>query len=630
MGTRTNTALTVGVLVLCSVVMSVQLVFGLTLVTLAVSLWTGRLQFGAKATGASVTLVDGNNGGEDAGVKAVLDSSDDLLCIYSNHRIQVCSYGFYQVTQEIETFWEDFLQEDCLQAFNACVVRTLNGSHESLTVRIKSSPTSVLPLSPILNWWRDWKHSNLLLRMRPIHYQSTPSVFITAKPERHSASFKDFIKTLNHEFRTPLNVIIGLCDLILSDDTDRNELLTNRQRLIKQCAYTLLATISGVIQQCEIEWKVPTSLHHTAFDPDTELQSVLNSLSNKLEMRNNRVNLTIEPDFPKVVWGNVSQFRQVMSFLLSTVTNMTSNDTVRLKLAASRGVHRYDLKGHIEAACPAVCSHGEFRSILQMLTAPLEEEGETGYSVLRFAEQQALLHLSIAQEMCRLFCGELQVKDSSTLHLQFNLAFSTRPQYILKRRGNIYSDSDEFVKIETVSSCPSGDSFDHFDLNLAQTSPALTSPLWTPTRRTQTVPNQHTTFDKPPSNHGDSPIIDAHSKEVVALIAEDIPMNAMVLSQMIQRLGLRTVIVENGAKAVEYVRREKVDMVFMDCDMPVMDGLEATQRLRAMGVTVPIVAVTANGPDREMECKNAGMDYFISKPVRFAGLQKLIERLLLK
>ena len=102
------------------------------------------------------------------------------------------------------------------------------------------------------------------------------------------------------------------------------------------------------------------------------------------------------------------------------------------------------------------------------------------------------------------------------------------------------------------------------------------------------------------------------------LVAEDEPINREVTGQLLTDVGLLVDVAENGAEAVQRVTATPYDLVLMDMQMPVMDGIAATQALRALpaGARVPVLALTANAfaEDRE-RCIDAGMDDFISKPV---------------
>ncbi|TAJ15042.1 MAG: response regulator [Planctomycetota bacterium] len=114
------------------------------------------------------------------------------------------------------------------------------------------------------------------------------------------------------------------------------------------------------------------------------------------------------------------------------------------------------------------------------------------------------------------------------------------------------------------------------------------------------------------------------------LVVEDNSVNQLLAVRMLQRMGHRTKVASNGAEALELAQSEAFDLVLMDVQMPVMDGLQAARELRRLqrgGRYVPIVALTANAmpADREM-CREAGMDDYLPKPVRAADLQRVVQR----
>jgi CheY-like chemotaxis protein len=103
------------------------------------------------------------------------------------------------------------------------------------------------------------------------------------------------------------------------------------------------------------------------------------------------------------------------------------------------------------------------------------------------------------------------------------------------------------------------------------------------------------------------------------LLAEDNLFNQKVASGMLRLLGCRVTLAANGSQALAMVQGGDFDLVFMDCQMPEMDGYEATRRIRALPgdiARIPIVAITANAfhGDREA-CEAAGMNDYLTKPV---------------
>ncbi len=114
-----------------------------------------------------------------------------------------------------------------------------------------------------------------------------------------------------------------------------------------------------------------------------------------------------------------------------------------------------------------------------------------------------------------------------------------------------------------------------------------------------------------------------------ALIVEDNQVNQMVIQGMLETLGCTVTVAANGQEALDLLDRFTYDVVFMDCQMPVLDGYEATRRLRLRddGENVPVIALTANALlDDRQRCLNAGMDDYIPKPVELPTLEATLRR----
>ena len=116
------------------------------------------------------------------------------------------------------------------------------------------------------------------------------------------------------------------------------------------------------------------------------------------------------------------------------------------------------------------------------------------------------------------------------------------------------------------------------------------------------------------------------------LVVEDNPVNALVAEAELLRLGVSVTIMSNGQEALDWLASQPVDLVLMDCQMPVMDGLEATRRIRARErvtghAPVPIVALTANGPEAYAGgCTAAGMNDHLPKPFGSDDLARMLAR----
>jgi CheY-like chemotaxis protein len=114
------------------------------------------------------------------------------------------------------------------------------------------------------------------------------------------------------------------------------------------------------------------------------------------------------------------------------------------------------------------------------------------------------------------------------------------------------------------------------------------------------------------------------------LIAEDNPINQKVTSLMLERIGLRADVAGNGREAVEMFDMLPYDLILMDCQMPEMNGYEATQEIRRREVSdlrVRIIAMTAEAIAGCRErCLEAGMDDFIAKPVKKEQLLEALKK----
>ncbi|MFK7928211.1 MAG: ATP-binding protein [Myxococcota bacterium] len=126
------------------------------------------------------------------------------------------------------------------------------------------------------------------------------------------------------------------------------------------------------------------------------------------------------------------------------------------------------------------------------------------------------------------------------------------------------------------------------------------------------------------------PTLDDCLPTLTVLVAEDNAVNRLIVRKMLQRMGHEVIEVSDGAQAVERVTQGGIDVVLMACQMPVMDGYDATRAIRAAepaGTRLPVIALTANAfeGDRQ-ECIDAGMDDFIGKPLRFERLVDVLGR----
>jgi CheY-like chemotaxis protein len=118
------------------------------------------------------------------------------------------------------------------------------------------------------------------------------------------------------------------------------------------------------------------------------------------------------------------------------------------------------------------------------------------------------------------------------------------------------------------------------------------------------------------------------------LVVEDNKSNQMIVEHLLKKMGLKTVIVQNGKEAVDIFVKEKFDLIFMDIQMPIMDGYEATAEIRRLeeisGKHIPIIALTAHSMKGDKEkCIRAKMDDYLPKPIHIKELQLILDKWLI-
>jgi two-component system, sensor histidine kinase len=120
------------------------------------------------------------------------------------------------------------------------------------------------------------------------------------------------------------------------------------------------------------------------------------------------------------------------------------------------------------------------------------------------------------------------------------------------------------------------------------------------------------------------------SMNSTVLVAEDNPFNQELACAMLKNMGLLVVLANNGQEAIDLVKENDFVLVLMDCQMPVVDGYEATIALRQLENDrkhLPIIALTANAMSEDRQkCLDAGMDDFLSKPFTYTQLEVMLKK----
>ena len=376
----------------------------------------------------------------------------------------------------------------------------------------------------------------------------------------------EFLANMSHEIRTPLNGIIGFTDLLMK--TNLGVTQHKYMTTISQSAHSLLDIINDILDFSKIE-AGKLDLYIEKYDINEMLAQVIDLILYESNQKNLKLELNIAADMPKYFWLDSVRLKQILINLLANAVKFTERGAIKLEVSV---IEKID----------------DFNATIRFAVI------DTGIGILE--ENKKKIFKAFSQE------------DSSTTRkfggTGLGLTISNQLLGLMNSRLQLESTIDL------------GSTF-YFDLTLKTSDEAPA-----------TVSLFDTDFDSikkivVKTNH--------QTKKVTVLIVEDNKVNMLLLKTIIKNLPVPTTIYEaiNGKLAVEQFEATNPDIIFMDIQMPIMNGYEATQIIRDLksGQNVPIIAITAGTEKEEKEkCLNAGMNDYIPKPI----IKGIIEETFLK
>jgi len=383
-----------------------------------------------------------------------------------------------------------------------------------------------------------------------------------------------FLANMSHEIRTPMNAIIGFTRSLRRVITTPVE--ADRLEKIDQSAKHLLGIINDILDMSKIE-AGKLSLNPEDFDLASLLASVTCQVQPLVAQKALALRVNVASDVPTLLHGDPMRISQCLINYVSNASKFTQAGTIGIdvSLVASEGdgvTLRFDVTDTGIGMSPEVVAR-MFTPFEQADSTTTRSFGGTG------------LGLSITRQLAELMGGEVGVESQVG-------------------QGSCFWFT---VRLALAQPFP-----DARDANRAL--PAYEGP-----ERRDTVE---------PANELSLSVI---KPSLQILVAEDVALNREVLEDMLGELGLKADMAANGLIATEMASERKYDLILMDMQMPVMDGIDATRSIREIPgyETIPILALTANAFQEDRQrCLDAGMNDFLRKPLEMDQLKGALARAL--
>jgi signal transduction histidine kinase/ActR/RegA family two-component response regulator len=405
------------------------------------------------------------------------------------------------------------------------------------------------------------------------------------KAEEASQVKSLFLANMSHEIRTPMNGVLGLAQLLLKTKLDAKQF--NYVQNIVFSGKSLLAIINDILDLSKVEaGRMEFDMH--PFSVPAIVGSVTSMFSDKAHEKSIRFGVGIDLKSNRSFMGDGPRIRQVLLNLVSNAIKFTSHGEVNVKVNVSPIGLRFEVIDTGIGIAPEQLDR-LFNNFPQADASTSRKFGGTG------------LGLVISMHLIEGMGGSLGV-DSEVGRgscFWFELPLAIAPDNLAEAHTTLVFEPPASLPQELPEQPVADVEADtRTDMPAQSSLPAAPAPDAEPA---------------PVSNSA-----------VQILLVEDNKINQLVAQSLLSQLGYSADVAENGLEAIAATDKKRYDVILMDVQMPEMDGLKATQHIRANAgpnALTPIIALTANAMQSDKdECQAAGMSDFLGKPYSLEAL----------